>query len=1027
MMMKTTTVKHVALAVAIVATCCCRMAAADVQALPMAADLPVTFGADSHGENRLEGRFLDTRIYSRAWSDAEAKAYPATPAAADGLVWSGVPSVGETCAPMKNADFSHGFTFACRVVLEKVGGRLLDNATPGGHDGWLIDTWPASPRVFAPHKFHAAHSRRFKTGRPQCLVVTVAADGKIGIWLDGHKNGLDESTLQQRYTPIDGGYEIANGGARFNRALYGWHGNDWRRVPRFFAMASDRPEVIMMAYPGRQPIGELSFGDGSENVVFRYVRGRAEYNLKDKGSVRMARAATSDDLLVEVTGAIPFESDGEWTLRASECTDGKSYYAFARKGCKDPVPSGLAAMFMAACGRLDALSRDIAVSTPDKALDSLVASAGIAMDAAREGDGICSGVDTWRDPFPGWRVAYGVTALGRDETLKAYVRFHLKWQTGNGRVICNAGHDGIYNFNEEFADAILRHWLRSGDDAFMRDYAYDGVKRHLEWMDANMRVPGTSLYENWLNAWNTDNKWCNGGAGTIASAYVFFACRVMARAAERLGKPEDAALFRRRAGEIAAAIDRSLWSERDGIWGEYRERYGLGRLVTSPDSSVIYTAIDSGLADADSGRARRALAWYERNVPSEVTPDGIPVIYSSNKLPRYYSSCGLYPNENLHLALAYWQTGETEMAWRHFHSAWFQSVRGPWAGPGSLYHIHRPGSLENSGDLDFTDTVSMFLRDVVEGLFGIVIDAPAGKVAITPGFPLHWNKAEIKTPYFGYGWTRSGGVAVTHNPGNLKVELHAASPKLVGDAMPKPHSHWGASKGEGCNLSLPAGAKFRFVDLAPGANQDLRTLHDRNYTPMHGRFPWVTWGPSRTVMANGRSWWEARARGRYAVPDKLRIPADGILRSSAGIPFKIGPANAPNSLFASFYDQLPAKAYVPLSGKASGIAMLAAVSTNPNVAWMESARVEVEYADGSTAPLSLVPPDNCDDWLNYALPTPYHINGEHIMLHDRAHVNVLALKLDPTKELKRLSIECRSTETLAGIVAATLIADGSGK
>ena len=55
-----------------------------------------------------------------------------------------------------------------------------------------------------------------------------------------------------------------------------------------------------MAYPGRQPIGELSFGDGSENVVFRYVRGRAEYDLKDKGSVRMARAATSDDLLVEV-------------------------------------------------------------------------------------------------------------------------------------------------------------------------------------------------------------------------------------------------------------------------------------------------------------------------------------------------------------------------------------------------------------------------------------------------------------------------------------------------------------------------------------------------------------------------------------------------------------------------------------------------------------------------------------------------------------------------------------------------------
>ena len=1004
--------------------------------------LPVSFGVDSHGGNRLEGRFIDARVYSRAWTASEAVAYNGLAGGkttsvqqqdlasfqqglqsitASNLIWSGTPKAGDRCDAVGRADFTNGFTFACWVVLNKTGGRLIDNATPGGHDGWIIDTYGDRIRFFRPDRRSAYHPLKLETGKPQCIVVTVAADDGITIWQNGERHRVG-CVSHQRYTPIAGGYEITDGEADFSRVLYGWHGNDWKKVPRIFVLTSDRPRVQFLSNPRRTWLGQLSF-DCPGHVRYRYVFGRAEYELEGGGRVRMARSAESEDLLVEVTGDIPAKVSGTVVERGRQTRGSKTYYAFNRVDGLDKPPSDLPKAFDDAVARLEALSGTLVVKTPDKELDSVILCENIAMDGVREGDCLGHAALLWRDPFPGWRVSYGLIALGRDEAFRAFARAHFSSQTKEGRVTSNMGmRDSIYSFNEPFVDAVLRYWLRSGDDAFMREVAYEGVKRHLAYMEKYIRVPGTDLYENFLNAWNTDNKWCNGGAGTIASAYARFAYRAMARAASRFGKEVDAAAFAKRADEIDAAIDDSLWSERRGVWGEYREKFGYGRLIDSPDASSIYTAIDSGLADAVPSRAFRALDWYMKNVPSEIGKDGQAVIYSSNKLPRFYSTCGLYQEENLHLALACWQTGEPEIAWRHYRSAYFQTVRGERAGPGAMYHIHDEKTLENRGDFDFTDSLAMHLRSTVEGLFGIVIDGPSGKAVVTPGFPPHWNEAEINTPYFGYRWTRKGGVEVTYNPHGYAVEVRSHHPRMTGVNLPPPHTNWGQPKGEGCDLSVPEGASFACVDLGAAANQNLRTLHARTYTPMTGRHPWCKWGPStRSIESNGRSWWSERHGGKkLSVPPKFNIPADGIVRSSTGIPFRLDAGNGENAVFTSLYDQLPAMRSIPLSGKGTKIAFLVAVSTNPNIAWTEAARITVTYADGVSQSVSLVPPDNCDDWLSYGTSQPYHLKGEHVQLWGKAHVNVIAVPLDPSKELFQATIECRATETLAGIAAATL-------
>ena len=265
----------------------------------------------------------------------------------------------------------------------------------------------------------------------------------------------------------------------------------------------------------------------------------------------------------------------------------------------------------------------------------------------------------------------------------------------------------------------------------------------------------------------------------------------------------------------------------------------------------------------------------------------------------------------------------------------------------------------------------------------------------------------------------------------------APKPQFAGAAIPPRHTRWGHPKGEGTDLTVPQGAKTEFVDISKSFNQNLRLLHKGKYSPRIANKPWSR--IPRTLMANGRTWWEHHetAGNRhwpkdYAVPKTLeRWPEDGALATEYGPAFRLGPKEGKNAAFTSFYEQFPDAIEVPLSGKARKLALLLAVVTNPNVAWMEAACVKVRYADGSEEALSLVPPDNCDDWLNYSQGQwsyydakrdnrPYAVKGCPVMLGETAHANAHAIVLDPAKELKSLRIECRGTETFVGLLAATL-------
>ena len=67
--------------------------------------------------------------------------------------------------------------------------------------------------------------------------------------------------------------------------------------------------------------------------------------------------------------------------------------------------------------------------------------------------------------------------------------------------------------------------------------------------------------------------------------------------------------------------------------------------------------------------------------------DNIDFKYSSNRLPEYYSSDGLYVEEVMNNALAYFENGQREMGMKQFRACLVPLMKGSSAGQGTVQHL----------------------------------------------------------------------------------------------------------------------------------------------------------------------------------------------------------------------------------------------------------------------------------------------------------------------------------------------------
>ena len=436
------------------------------------------------------------------------------------------------------------------------------------------------------------------------------------------------------------------------------------------------------------------------------------------------------------------------------------------------------AVFEACCQHYRELSQTVKIDTPDPYLDLGLAAQILGQDGAWHDPCFTHGPWSWSSPYAGWRICYGPTVLGWHNRVQSSTAEFFKdqakepeypspvWQGPGGYAsghVCRGAVPDLarnrsyfYNMGEVLVDHILYDWEWTGDLPFMTR-AFDFIADKLLWEERCLDPDGDGLYENWLNTWVSDAHWYNGSGCIQASVYNWRANRLMADIARRLGK--DPSLFQARAEKIKRACERLLWAPHEGVYAEYRDALGHQRPHTAPEQASIYHPIDFRFCD--ELQSYQMLRYSEYAIKNEVgtVPRGGRLVWSSNWLPPLYSSHGLYPQETINLLLGYYRLGLADKADTLLKGIEASFFMGPC--PGGIAHNQRPDGTHH-GSTDFTDTTSMFIRTVVEGLFGVQMNVPEDRVTVQPCFPRDWDHASIRAADIAYEYTWDGTAERIH-------------------------------------------------------------------------------------------------------------------------------------------------------------------------------------------------------------------------------------------------------------------------
>ncbi|OAM88717.1 DUF4450 domain-containing protein [Termitidicoccus mucosus] len=737
---------------------------------------------------------------------------------------------------------------------------------------------------------------------------------------------------------------------------------------------------------------------------------------------------------------------------STELADYAAVTSAGRPGAKPvPVPIPLAPacaaadlprVFGEAAAHFAAVRSQIAVETPDPFINAAVAALNIGADAVwDEPQGaVMHGAIAWRSKLLGWRGPYAMDALGWHDRARRHLAYWATRQNtdpvpaklpppdenanlARSEAALHSNGDmanSHYDMNTVYIDALFRHFLWTGDFDFAREL-WPVIERHLAWQRRLFRrefgPERLPLYEAYAQIWASDDLQYHGGGVTYASAYAWYHNTQAARLARLLGL--DATPYEREAALIARAMREFLWMPGVGMFGEFRDLLGLGRLHESPGLWSFYHTMDAGLVTREEAysMARYVNARYPA-IP--VRGPGVPddgdyrVRSSTDWMPYTWSVNNVVMGENIHAALGLWQAGVPERAFTLMKSSLLASM---FMGicPGNVGSLNYLDVYRRESQRDFADGSGVTSRAVVEGLFGVQPDALAGELVIAPGFPGKWTRASIKHPDVSYTFERDGKVQrfVIEQHGPLPAPVTLRVPVLSGTAtvtctttgetrtlharnLPGQYlaierlipakkleveitwsgdgiiysdadefpagSHFEAALQRLLNPPIdwsvpPAeGATFSPVNLDAHFNDRVTQIFKNEYRSP--RSPHV----SLAIPKQGIGAWAGHVNATADIDDSgLRAAArtgGGRVTLPNGVFFATpGEPEAPNILFTSLWDNYPGEAAVRLEGRARHAYFLMAGSTNWMQSRIDNGEVIVTYADGTNTRLALRNPD----------------------------------------------------------------------
>jgi hypothetical protein len=703
-----------------------------------------------------------------------------------------------------------------------------------------------------------------------------------------------------------------------------------------------------------------------------------------------------------------------------------------------------------------AIAEKIVVETPDPFLNAAASALCVAADGVwDEREGVfMHGAVAWRVKLPGWRGAYAGDALGWHDRTRRHLEYWTSRQNTNAipatlpRADSNLSRreaalhtngdiaNSHYDMNLVFIDTLFRHLLWTGDLEFARKM-WPVIQRHLAWEQRLFKRPN-GLYEAYACIWASDDLAYSGGGATYSSAYNYYHNKTAARVAKLIG--EDPVPYEREAQSILQAMHRELWV--GNHFGEWKDL--LGRQLVHPGAGLwtFYHTLDSEVTTAQE--ALLMAQYVDTEIPHIPVYGDAVTLSTTSWMPYTWSLNNVVMAETAHASLGYWQAGRNDEAYRLFKGCILDSM---YMGlcPGNVGMTTRSDAVRGEAQRDFADGAGTVSRALVEGLFGVVPDALAGELTIRPGFPAGWDYAKLRHPnvtleFNREGWTdryviepkfpkpmalrfiapKGADATVTGQPARYEVVVKWKE-------RPRPQPRAEAKLPEPATPTLPAAKNWRTVELKFNANvtQVFRNeyLSPRSpycslAIPKQGFGSWCHPNDSFNVDDTG-----LRKAGTITLPDSVTFQT---------------PATGSNIVFVSQWDNYPSEISVALSGKASRAWLLMAGSTNPMQSRFDDGEIVVTYADGSTDRLTLRNPTNWwpmdqDYFINdFAFrrsgPTPVRVNlktGEVRSVVkpgkiDGGAATVVQMALNPSKELKTLTVRALANEVVIGLMALTL-------
>ena len=934
----------------------------------------------------------------------------------------------------------------------------------------------------------------------------VAQKQKIGDFIESTSYNLDKIGVgrSQQYFPEDGAFVCENGSNRFTRALYG-SPTDWRLEtsdrPVFAVVKKGHHRHVRFLVNG-VPL------DSTDYCKAWYQDGVRKYQLYDKrwqnGSLTVEAVAMPDEetavwkfqssLFLQLKALVydiaqpklhrngDIGADAPGVLEAAGAPlqeidlllGGEDYLEVQLDSVVKVSRERGMADYQRATDYASALAGRIQFQTPDPYINTLGGALALAADGDWDGQTWLHGCVGWRMPLAGWRAAYVGDVLGWNDRQHSHfdayaksqvtnveptiphpsqdpkmnlARAEKRWGTqmySNGYICRNPERNNQmhhYDMNLNYIDELLWHFQYDADTAYMRQM-WPVIQSHLAWEKRNYDPDGDHLYDAYCCIWASDALYYNGGAVTHSSAYNYRGNKLAARIAELIG--ENPQPYREEAEAILKAMNERLWMSNKGVWAEYQDGMGLRRLHEHPAVWSIYTPIDCGACSPQ--QAWRATHYVDEHIPHiDVEKTGYQTIATSDWLPYSWSINNVAAAEVMHTALAYFEAGRSEEAYRLMKANIMDQMYYG-ASPANFGQISYYDAARGECYRDFGDCIGISSRTLLQGLFGVIPQALDGLCIIRPGFPAEWDSASVKTPYLEYKYTRKDGVErydiVQHFRQPLKIIVrqnldNGGFRDVEGTAESHQVIEVFSRKEEGKLRPQPISRHFnaRVDDIFKNQYLSPRQQTTTLQIPTQGI-------------------------GEWCHPQLTAEICDSVFRTFIrdgqvtldGIPFST-PAEGRNIVYTSLWDNYPDSVVIPLRGKASMAHLLMAGSTNHMQSRIDNGLVVVSYTDGTTDTLALRNPDNwCPIEQDYyidgkafqtAEPRPLRVclgqadaKGQPIVSRNLGEAlnikgvygreipggaaQILQMPLNPRKRLKSLTVRTLSNDVVIGLMGVTL-------